>query len=378
MTDRIAIKRLTASDCTLFESIFRKSKVGNQKSINLNADVLIGNLYPNLPVLVGASDNEVALAISIYGPDGKPAHNLSRKIIKNLSYKNWRLDGEFIYGPPDDPSRYDDLKAGDLAVMVFRGEAVPTGMSMILIKQSSADDQALHSALSQLLGNRSMVAVTAAQIIACSSVSGVSATHPIHIAAVDRETESALEDAAQGGVTGIGKLLRNKVNRKISGLDLAKAKAKAELTGHDGEGLVNGWLAAKSAAGQLQSYVWESLENAIAPYDFDIVNQAGERLLIDVKTTSGPFENAIHISLAEIIEASGSVPYMIYRVFEIDDNGANLCISKDIRDLARSLKKVHETYVPDGIRIDSFSVSPSSLQWGQTQYITRTDDEFSA
>ena len=46
MADRIAIKRLTASDCTLFEAVFRSIDAGNQKSINLNADVLIDRLYP--------------------------------------------------------------------------------------------------------------------------------------------------------------------------------------------------------------------------------------------------------------------------------------------------------------------------------------------
>ena len=83
MADRIAIKRLTASDCTLFEAVFRSIDAGNQKSIDLNADVLIDRLYPGLTAPGASSDSEIALPMTIYGPAGKPAHSITRKIIKN-------------------------------------------------------------------------------------------------------------------------------------------------------------------------------------------------------------------------------------------------------------------------------------------------------
>jgi len=41
MTTRLALKRLTDSDLTIFETLFRKLAAGNQKAINLNADVFI-------------------------------------------------------------------------------------------------------------------------------------------------------------------------------------------------------------------------------------------------------------------------------------------------------------------------------------------------
>jgi hypothetical protein len=49
MQRRIAIKRLTASDLTLFEWHFRNENAGNQKSINLNADIFIDQMFPSLP-----------------------------------------------------------------------------------------------------------------------------------------------------------------------------------------------------------------------------------------------------------------------------------------------------------------------------------------
>ena len=80
MADHLALKRLTASDLTLFESLFRRLNAGNQKAINLNADVFVGALYPSAPTLGTAMDNEIPLALSLFGPGGKPAHKMTRKI----------------------------------------------------------------------------------------------------------------------------------------------------------------------------------------------------------------------------------------------------------------------------------------------------------
>ena len=336
--------------------------------------MLTGHLYPSLAAIAAASDNEIALPISIYGPAAKSAHKLSRKIIKNASYKNWRLNGEFIFGPPDDASRYDDVQPGDLVIMSFKGEAAPSGIDVIIVSQGNPADAALHTALTPFFDDKSMIAVTAAQIAAAAGKAAVPETHPVHIAAADPEMDAALEDAAHGGVEGTTKLLKNKGSWKLSSSDLAKAKAKADQIGQDGEGLVNSYLAARVAAGQLAKYEWTSNENAIAPFDFDTFTGAGLRTLIDTKTTAGPFNNVIHLSLAEIIEAAGTVPYRIYRVFEIDDNGGKLRISDDIRPLALTLKTIHEAHVPPGIRVDGFSVATNALTWGPVEHVERPED----
>jgi hypothetical protein len=200
LADHIAVKRLSASDCTLFEAVFRKIGAGNQKSINLNADVLTGDLYPNLTTIAAATDNEIALAISIYGPYAKVAHKLSRKIIKNASYKNWRLNGEFIQGPPDDRSRYDNMQPGDLAVMAFKGVSAPSGMDLILVSKDDPADALLYAELSSMFGNKTMIAATPEQIGVAAASAGMPDSHPIRMAAADPEMEAALEDAVEDGI----------------------------------------------------------------------------------------------------------------------------------------------------------------------------------
>lgn len=375
MTDRIAIKRLTASDCTLFEAVFRRIDAGNQKSINLNADILTGRLYPDLASIAARSDNEIAIAVTIHGPGAKGPHKVARKIVKGSTYKNWRLNGEFIPGPPDDPSRYDDLGPGDLAVMLFRGEAGPRSMDLIIVSRSDAADLAAHNALSDLFGNRSMIAVTSGQIRDVLDVNHVPDSHPARLATTDPAMDSALEDAAQGGLSGINRILRNRTGRTVSSNELAKAKAAAEIIGHDGEGLVNGHLIKLMATGRISTVNWVSSRNAVAPYDFELSYEEGERTLIDVKTTSGPFDNPIHLSLAEIIEAAGPTLYRIYRVYDLSEDGGKLRVSRGIGHLARNIKKIHEEHLPSGFRVDSFSVAASALEWGPEKIIARGGDD---
>lgn len=326
--------------------------------------------------MAAATNNEIALALTIYGPDAKQAHKLARKIIKTASYKNWRLNGEFVPGPPDDPARYDRIQPGDLAIMSFTGESAPRTLDLILVSRLSPTDAALHISLERLFGDsgRSMIVVTPAQITEAADAASVEDSHPVYIVAADADMEAALEDAALGGHEGTSKLLRNKRNRFISAQDLAAAKARAGAIGMDGEGLIDTLLAAQMMAGKLAHYRWVASENAISPYDFETFTPSGERTLIDVKTTSGPFDNMIHISISEIIQAADTVPYHIYRVFELNENGGWLRVSDAINSLARHLKALHENHMPQGIRVDGFSIATSALTWCESTYVERPDE----
>jgi hypothetical protein len=95
MVQRLALKRLTKSDLTIFESHFRTRNAGNQKSINLNADVFVSELYPAVPTLALSNGNEMPVSVGIFGPSTRPELPLARKIIKGAAYKNWRLNGEY-------------------------------------------------------------------------------------------------------------------------------------------------------------------------------------------------------------------------------------------------------------------------------------------
>src|ERR1017187_2059527 len=88
MQKRLAVKRLTASDLTIFERQFRKRNAGNQKSINLNADVFIDKLFPFLPEASADTNGRIPLDLYVYGPGHSGAHNLQRKIFKGRSHKS--------------------------------------------------------------------------------------------------------------------------------------------------------------------------------------------------------------------------------------------------------------------------------------------------
>jgi len=72
MPDLIAIKRLTKSDITFFARHYRAQvKAGDstaQKSINLNSDVFIDQLFPRLRSLNG----QYRFDMLVYGPGNAP------------------------------------------------------------------------------------------------------------------------------------------------------------------------------------------------------------------------------------------------------------------------------------------------------------------
>jgi hypothetical protein len=370
MSEKIALKLLSASDCTLFAAIFKKAAKSGQKCINLNADILIGQLYPDLDAAVSSTENGIPLPLMIYGPDAKPKHSLTRKITKKTAYKNWRLNGEVISGPPSDPHRYDELREGDIAVLGFHGNAVPSAIDLILISQSEAKDASIHAALMDRFEKKSMIAITAAELAEIVDGIDIENIHPVRIVAADTSFSAALEDAAFFGMTGTSKIL--KLSQKVVTAEaLAKAKAKADLIGRDGEGLVNAYLADQVALGQLGSATWTASENAIAPYDFEIVSADGEKTLIDVKSTSGPFDNIIHISMAEVSQASEAPSYRLYRIYDLNEDGAQLRISENIHDRAAGLVASQKTALPPGFRSDSFSVDVAAFEWQSPVFIPR-------
>jgi hypothetical protein len=384
MTDLLAIKRLTASDLTFFESLFRTIGAGNQKSINLNADVLTGQLYPGLSAIAEAADppNEVGLALTIHGPAAAPPYALRRKIVKGTAYKNWRLNGEFVYDPPDQPGRFDMLRPGDIAVFAFRGSPAPTAVTMVLLAAASPADAAMQRNLLGLVpGVRSMARVTPERIEATLRAAGADANHPLGSIAASPEDDAALEDVAQGGAKGAGRLGTTRKARPVSPAELARAKQAAERIGLEGEAFVDLHLTRQERAEGMGRHEWVSQINAISPYDFFVSLNGGVSDLqkVDVKSTRGRFDADFHMSLAELREAADSPgPYRIYRVYELTPEGGTLRISGEVRGLAQRLLAAHNAAVFDGICADSFSIPPGAtdLTWGPpTKLLPGADDE---
>ena len=118
---QFAVKKLTRSDLTFFEHQFRRQNAGNQKSINLNADVFVDLIFPYARTVAAGQPHQFPVKLQIFGPGMRATPDVkTRKVIAaGGRQKNWRLNGEFVPDPAEDRLRYHGLEAGDLVVFAF-------------------------------------------------------------------------------------------------------------------------------------------------------------------------------------------------------------------------------------------------------------------
>jgi hypothetical protein len=359
MPGRLAVKRLTASDLTFFEWHFRNEPAGNQKAINLNADVFIQQLYPSLPVIAGTKSGRLPLDLFIFGPGLQGEYNLQRKIVKSGAYKNWRLNGEFIFNPENSPQRFNSLRPGDLVVFDFTGELQPISARAVFIAKSVPEDMSLHAVLDEALGEPSMAAWSASHLTALIERAAPQEEHPINELVLD----AALEDAALRGLRGTSRLLHRRSGRKLSREDLKAAAEKADETGWAGECFVNAHLQELKDRGQIRDFQWVSAENAVAPHDFLINLANGTSCFVEVKSTAGEFDRPIHISSSELAAMRDDpARHDIYRVYEIQESMAKLRIAEGVGPFASEVLQVFSA-LPGGVTPDSVSVDPSILNF---------------
>jgi hypothetical protein len=370
MSRKLAVKRLTASDLTFFEWQFRNRNAGNQKAINLNRNIFIDILYPQLPDIAFATGGKVALDLFIFGPGLAGEHNLQRKIVKWGTYKNWRLNGEFIYNPDDNPQRYNALAPGDIAVFDFIGEITPTSTRMVLIGGGTQEDTALHQVFGQFLGQRSMAALSSTELDQLVGQANPPGNHPIQ----DLLLGSSLEEVANGVEVAAQRLIAT--GRRVSRETFQQAKQNAEATGQLGEEFVNIYLSGLRDSGEILDFEWVSQTNVVSPYDFRIDYDGGRKVFIDVKSTSGEFERAIHISFSELRQMGLShEEYYIYRVYDIGgEETANLRISEDLTGFARRILDVFGN-LPENVMADGISLTPSILGFGSMIDLTIGEPE---
>ncbi|HZS77854.1 MAG TPA: DUF3883 domain-containing protein [Ktedonobacteraceae bacterium] len=363
MPRKLAIKRLTASDLTFFGWQYRNNPSSKQKAINLNADIFIEALYPGLrnPAL----QDRFPVDIFIYGPGLEGEYNLQRKIVKTLGAKNWRLNGEIVENPEDSPERFNALTVNDLAIFDFSGEIVPVSLKLLFIAASVPEDTKLQSALDQLLGDKSMLALSATQLDKIINEVNPKSEHPIYGFALDTDLLNPdIEDIALGGNQGRAKLTSRSYSRKMSRAELQKAKESADFVGLQGEQYVNDYLLMLKADGSIHNFEWISDKNAISSYDFRISLSDMTPILIDVKSTQGEFERTLHISLSELLRMKeGPERYDIYRVFDIKEETAQLRIAENVGEWANNIIQAFEG-LPSEITVDSISCYPRILHFG--------------
>jgi hypothetical protein len=331
----------------------------------LNADIFVGKLFPSLPEVVTANGGRIPIDLYVYGPGLAAELNLQRKIIKVGSYKNWRLDGEFIYDPEVNPERFHSLVPDDIVLLEFTGEIVPNSMKAFFLSQATKEDFGAYQVFSDYLGADSMRTISYAEIEAYIKEANPPETHSLY----ELLLEADIEDAAEGGAEGITRLYSRRAGRRLSRIELASALRRVEEIGQLGEELVNAHFERERTEGKISSFGWESIDNAVAPFDF-WCEQAGLRMLIDVKATSGEFERNIHVSLPELrLMRDSAEQYVIYRIYEIVGNTAKLRKSEPVRNLASSVLKGLEA-LPKGVTSDGVSFSPEILQFGAETDVT--------
>lgn len=356
---RIALKRLSVSDLTFFETHYvGQGKASKQKAINLNADILVGRFYPTLALEATRLGERIPLALDIFGPSGAPGINLQRKITKPLGAKNWRLNGELIR---DEPERFSHLHLGDFALIEFEGDAYPIAARMVLVAATLPADVAVHKGFHDFLGERSMAEISSRQLETLLKAGGIPDVHPLY----GVNLEGDLEDAAQNGLEATRRLLKKVKTRRVSKAELKAARNQADETGIAGEEFVNEYLDQQRRDKVIASYDWPARENAVSPFDFSVTGNNGATERIDAKATVGPFKNPVHVSVNELLfMAEESVPYRIYRVYEVSDGRAKLRVSSPLGPVAKAIIPTLEA-LPHGVTADGVSIDPSTLTFGQ-------------
>ncbi len=364
MARKLAVKRLTASDLTLFERHYRNNPAVKQKAFNLDSSVLVGNFYPQLSEQSSLPVPRYPISLDLLGPGGSSAHNLMRKILKQQ--KNWRLNGELIYDPDDQPGRYDVLNPGDYAFVELSGDVFPTAAQVILVAKDNTDDAALHAVLALKYPGGAMAAVTEGEVAEIVKEAHLSGSHPL----LGWINDAVVEDAVLGGSNGIAVLTRPE-SKGLTPEEFLRRRLAAERTGIAGEEYVNDYFDREREGGRIAEFEWVSSLNAIAPFDFRIITVDHETRLLDVKSTSGKFSNPIHISYAEVYCAVNSKnAYDIYRTYNVSDEGCELRISRNVGEFFRPLWEAVGNF-PAGIRPDSFSVDPELLGFSHEIFLLK-------
>ena len=376
MARKLALKRLTTSDLTVFRWHFINRPSGNQKAINLDKSVLVDSLFPELAKPGAVPNPRYNLELKISGPGTCSPHTLVRKILKQQ--KNWRLNGEFIDGPIDDPPRYNYLAADDFAFFEFRGDQVPEAIHMLLVSAANPQDAQLHQALSQIFVSGSMRVIDEHFIHDVLERSGAAGRHALS----DWAEGALLEEIGQGSAAATLKLYKRRNRRGLTPEEFLEIRGRAQSTGISGERYLNDWLLDRQRTGECYDVEWTSSTDAIAPFDFRLkVPPHGVERRMDAKSTTGEFETPLHMSRAEITEAvRGGVYYDIYRLYQLSEDGAEMRAAYDVGPALAPVLEALEN-LPLGISVDSVSIDPRILEFTSDVHYPRNseldDDEVS-
>lgn len=354
MAQRVALKTLTNSDLTFFESQFRMRPRQRQKSINLDASVFVDQFYP---ALANAGRGRIQLEVEVLGPGTAGPLIVSRKVVRSKGSKNWRLNGEFVRDPD---GRFAPLRAGDLAVLSFDGEGAPSRVTVAVLARSNPLDRSLVEALAAMMprGRRSTISVDPEALATLISDADPDAEHSIHHLAFGNAWDALIEDAERGGAAGAMAARRHRVTRSLE--QLADIRANAAETGATGERLALEWLTAR-LADEPDAVRWISQDNAVNPWDLEFDDDDGT-VRVEVKSTRADHGTTFYISAAELDAATEDTRFLLVRVSELSDERGRVATSTDLPEMAREILEV-TTQLPSGVRPTQFAIDPVSLAW---------------
>ncbi len=315
MSLKVAIKRLSSQDLTLFKSQDIFSGNAHVNGLALPQRVFTDEFYPSLPEIMENKQNQTMITLSIFGPGYAPEYTIQRRIQKKGMLRHYQLNGELI-ADREDPERFHELRTGDFVIFEFTGDLEPVSARAVFIAKNIVVDSRLHELLDAHMGSSSsMIALQPQEFERLIAQANLPEDHPANLLVM----YNALEDAALNGIEGIKALRRSPFNGNVSRRVLDQARKTAQTVGRIGEELVYTYLESKKNSGQILDFEWVADENAISPYDFSIQELDGSTTLVDVKTTKTDFNNRIHISYNELLQTQESSRYDIYRV-SVDRN----------------------------------------------------------
>lgn len=355
-SSRVAVKLLTKSDISFFVQHVRESK---QKGINLNSEVFVGRFYPGLENRF----DELHFPLAIVGPGAKPKHSLSRKVVRTIGAKNWRLNGEVVNDPLDDPGRYDRIAQDDYAIFAFEGAERPEAVTLVLV--TAAMDSALHAAIGRqfaFAGRHTMLPVIDRDIwnLIEATQDEYADLHPLDsLVAPDSLEEAVFGSAASQTQTAQGDGLGPAISQDA----LQRQLRASEETGRRGEEVFGLWL--NDNGHDEESYTCVCRDHARAAYDYQVIEpgweDAPDGVYIDVKATKSGFATPFHLSMAEIRWAATHPNYRVARVFGLAIGTPSVTILSGIHEFAIHIMANVVPHLPLRTSIDGIEVSPESF-----------------